>query len=55
MIRGRLRDEARVDASKALVFLARRSTPTEIARTLEMTMGALSGARPDPDARWGRA
>ena len=55
MIRGRLRDEARADTSKALLFLAQRSTPAQIAKTLGMTMGALSEARPDPDTQWGRA
>jgi len=55
MIRGKLRYEARVGTTNALVFLAQRSTPAQIARTLGMTMGALSEARPDPDAHWRRA
>jgi hypothetical protein len=54
MIRGKLRYEARVGTSNALVFLAQRSTPAQVARTLGMTMGALSETRPDPDELWVR-
>lgn len=55
MIRGKPRDEARVGTSNAPVSRAQRSTPDQIAGVPGMTMGALSEARPDPDAHWVRA
>jgi hypothetical protein len=55
MTRGKLRYEARVGTSNALVFLAQRSAPAQVARTFGMTMSALSEARRDPDAHWVRA